>query len=215
MSPPETPELAPVAGVVLAAGSSSRMGKNKLLLEVEGEPILRRSVRGALAAGLEPVIVVLGHEADRSRAALVGLACREVFNADSARGVHTSLGAGIRAVPPEAGAAVVLLADMPFVTADMISGVVEAYRDSGPALVISDYGGVQAPPTLYDRSLFAELLEAHGEGCGKRVVERHAAQAARVAWPAAALTDVDRPGDLERVRDELEAAGSAPRVTPR
>ena len=62
-----------VAGVVLAAGASRRMGRNKMLLELEGEPLVRRAARRALEAGLTPVVVVLGHEADRARAALAGL----------------------------------------------------------------------------------------------------------------------------------------------
>ena len=88
-----------VAGVVLAAGSSSRLGTNKLLLEVGGSTVLRRSVASALAAGLDPVLVVLGHELDRALAELCGLDVRPIPNPDHAAGINTSLRAGIRAVP--------------------------------------------------------------------------------------------------------------------
>jgi len=89
----------PVAGVVLAAGTSSRMGENKLLFRVEGETLVRRAVQTALSAGLEPVIVVLGHEAERAIAELSGLEIEPVFNDEYARGIHTSLKTGIAAVP--------------------------------------------------------------------------------------------------------------------
>ena len=200
------PERAnPVAGVVLAAGPSTRMGENKLLLRLDGETVLGRAVRRALSAGLDPVLVVLGHEAERARGELDGLPCLPVLNPDYARGLNASARAGIAAVPAEACAAVVLLADMPLVTDRMISTLVERYRESRAPLVISEYGAVQAPPTLYDRSLFAELGGAEGEGCGKRVIRRHRGEAAVVRWPSAALTDLDRPEDYERIKAELEA----------
>ena len=184
--------------MVLAAGSSTRMGENKLFLRVEGETLLTRVVSRASAAGLDPVIVVVGFERERAERELAGLpfSYRAVFNAEHAEGQHTSFRAGIAAVPDANPAAVVLLADMPRVTAEMITALVKRYRETGAPLVISEYGGVHAPPTLYDRSLFAEILEMRGEGCGRQVVRRHREEASAVAWPAERLADVDVPADL-------------------
>jgi molybdenum cofactor cytidylyltransferase len=196
-----------VAGVVLAAGSSSRMGDNKLLLPLDGETVVRRAVRAAIDGGLAPVVVVLGHEAERVRGDLAGLACRAIVNPDYALGKGTSLQAGIAEVSSatDAGAAVVLLADMPFVTSTMIAAVVEARAGGGPGggaapMVISRYGDVSAPPILYDRALFAELLALSGEACGKEMIRRHGAEAATVSWPEAALADIDVPEDYRRIR---------------
>jgi molybdenum cofactor cytidylyltransferase len=122
------------------------------------------------------------------------------MNADYAKGVNVSLRAGIAQVPADSPAAVVMLADMPFVTAAMIRTMVDRYRASEYPLVISDYGGVNAPPMLYDRALFAELGAMEGEGCGRQVVRRHRDQAAVVSWPAEALADVDVPEDYDRAR---------------
>ena len=92
------PERAgPVAGIVLAAGPSTRMGENKLLLRFNGETVLARTVRRAAAAGLDPVVVVLGHEAERVRAELSGLPCLPVANPDYARGLNASARVGIAA----------------------------------------------------------------------------------------------------------------------
>ena len=118
----------PVAGIVLAAGTSSRLGRNKLLMELGGESVLRRAVRNAIDGALVPVLVVVGFEAHRAHDALSGLACDQVDNPDYALGINSSLQAGMAAVPPEAAAAVVLLADMPLVTGSMIAAVVESYR---------------------------------------------------------------------------------------
>lgn len=194
----------PVAGVVLAAGASSRMGQNKLLLTLGGSTVLRRAAVTAAAAGLDPVLVVLGHEGERARAELAGLACRPVLNPLYRDGQTTSLRCGFSQVPDEAAAAVVLLADMPLVTAEMIRALVARYRAGSAPLVVSVYGGVTAPPMLYGRALFAELRALTGGGCGKGVVKRHLREVEEVAWPASALVDLDEPADAERVGARLE-----------
>jgi molybdenum cofactor cytidylyltransferase len=176
------------------------MGRNKLLFDIEGEALVRRAVKNALEAQLDPVIVVLGHEAERVRQEVADLPCLTTVNADYALGVNGSLKTGVRAVPSEANAVVVILADMPFVTADMIAMLVARYRSGTTPLVISDYAGVNAPPMLYDRILFPELQTMEGEGCGRQVVKRHRSEAAVASWPEAALTDLDVPEDYERVR---------------
>lgn len=204
-----TPRPPPAAGIVLAAGASSRMGGDKLLLELSGEPLLRRAVRTALEARLSPVVVVLGPDGARARAALAGLDCRLAVNPDPGRGQGSSLSAGLAALPPEAPAAVVLLPDMPRVTAAMIAAVVGRWRETGAPLVLSDYGGATAPPALYARPLLAELLAAEGEQPGKQVAARHRREAARVAFPAAALADVDTPADLAALR-AAEGANTPP-----
>jgi molybdenum cofactor cytidylyltransferase len=196
-------ERAPIAGIVLAAGTSSRMGRNKLFLSLRGQSVLRRAVGTALAAGLHPVLVVLGHEAERAQAELAGLPCTSVFNPTYAQGINTSLRTGIAAVPAHAAAALVMLADMPFVTQQMLEAVVERYRDGASPLVVSSYEGVDAPPMLYDRSLFAELRALDGDGCGKKVVKRHRNESLEVAWPASALKDLDVPADVDLVLAEL------------
>jgi len=198
------PEI-PVAGVILAAGSSTRMGRNKLLLRVEGESLVRRAARRALAAGLEPVVVVLGRDAEDAERELADLALSIVVNAEHEAGIHTSRRAGLAAVPPDRDAAVILLADMPLVTEQMLAALVSRYRESGARLVFSDYAGVSAPPNLYDRSLFAELAELRGEGRVGLLAERLGRDAVTIHWPASALGDLDRPEDYERL-----LAGSRP-----
>lgn len=210
-----------VAGIVLAAGSSTRMGRNKLLLELDGEPVVRRTARTAIVAGLDPVVVVTGHEHEAVTAQLHDLGVTSVNNTEHAKGTHTSVAAGVSALGASApgksavsatapgdncAAAVVILADMPFVTAAMLRDVVALYRRSHAPLVVSRYGGdVTAPPILYDRALFGELT-AMDSRCGRAVVRRHLDEAVLVDWPAEASRDLDRPADYELAREELGRA---------
>ena len=190
--------LPPVAGILLAAGTSSRMGTNKLLLKVGGESLLRRVARRGLRAGLDPLIVVLGHEAERAREEIADLPCGVAINEEYAKGIASSLRAGVAALPPECGAAVVFLADMPGVTSEMLAELMRHYALSGARLVASQYGEVKAPPVLYDASLFPELAAGSDDRGAWRVVRRHLDEAVVLVWPEERLADLDRPEDLAR-----------------
>ena len=188
-----------IAGVILAAGASRRMGTNKMLLPVEGEPMVRRTVRAALDAGLAPVVVVLGHEPDRARQALAGLACTFVESDDFTGPTSASLHAGLRALGAGTDAAVVLLGDMVRVSAPMIAALADSARAGSAPLEVSRYGDILAPPLLFRRALWPELLAWTGEGCGKAVVRAHESEATMHDWPAAALQDVDTKADYEEL----------------
>ena len=197
-----------VAGVILAAGRSSRMGRNKLLLELGGETVVGRAVRRAAAAGLDPVVVVTGHDREGVERALAGAPCETVHNPDYMAGPHTSVSAGIGAVAGDGnrsvGAAVVILADMPWVTAAMLRELASRHRETGAPVVASRYDATLAPPVLYARRLFHELLDLDGR-CGKRVVRRHRDEAVFVDWPAAAMRDLDVPADYAGARRAIAA----------
>jgi molybdenum cofactor cytidylyltransferase len=205
---PEAPVR--VAGVVLAAGTSSRMGRNKLLLDVGGEPLVRRVVRTAVEAGLDPVVVVLGHEATEVARAIGDVPHRETINERYAESPRFSLQRGIANVPEGCAGAIVLLGDMPFVTKEMLREIAlkgTGKEGAGALLVVSTYGEVQAPPTFYGISLFSEISDL-SSGCGKKIVEKHRTDAATLSWPASRLADLDIAADYERARAALTPAGS-------
>jgi len=207
------PEVEPerIAGVVLAAGRSTRMGCNKLMLELDGETLVRRAARIAEAGGLAPVVVVVGFEEGRVRDELRELRPTIVTNPAFAGPSSLSFHVGLRALPSDVDAAVVVLPDMVHVSRSMIRGLVSTAQGgpgiaerspdaaSPPPLVVSRYGGVTAPPILFRRKLFDELLAWTGEGCGRPVVRAHAAEAAYLDWPSATLDDVDTPDDWEQL----------------
>ena len=196
-----------VAGIVLAAGSSTRMGRNKLLLDVDGETLVRRAVRLAGEAGLDPVILVTGRFREAVEREVEDLDCAPTFNPDHETGIQTSVACGVAAVPADSGAAVVMLPDMPFVTAHMVRTLMERHAETDAPLVVSRYGEVNAPPILYGRGLFGEISRMRA-GCGREVVRRHHERAVHVEWPADRLRDLDRPDEYESVRRELAGAGA-------
>ena len=213
-APPSNGGLPPrgdarVGVLLLAAGSSTRMGENKMLIEIDGETVLRRAAKTAVAAGFDPIVVVTGHEREHAEAQIDGLGCRTVFNADHETGIHTSVRAGVDALPDGIDAVVIMLADMPFVSADMLRDLIATYRGSDAPLVISRYGGgVPAPPMLYDRTLFGELRVMQ-QRCGREVVRRHRDEAQALEWPIEALADINTPDDFASVRATIDAAAGA------
>jgi molybdenum cofactor cytidylyltransferase len=184
------------AAIILAAGASRRMGRNKMLLRLDGESLVRRAVTRAVSADLAPIIVVVGHESEKVRPELAGLPCTFVANPDCTGPTSGSLHRGLEAVPGTVDATVVILADMPLVTAEMLRTVAVAAHEAPAPLAASRYGDVLAPPLFFRRSLFAELLAWHGEGCGKQVVLKHQHETAIVEWPLEALADIDTPEDF-------------------
>ena len=202
------PASGTIAGVLLAAGTSSRFGRNKVLLELDGEPLLARAARRAGEAGLEPLVVVIGHEAERARAALGGVRCAVVEHPGFAAGMATSLAAGVRALPPAVDGVVVLLADMPLVGPEVVRALVERRRATGAPVVASRYGGVVAPPTFFEAALFPALLAGQGDGGARALVAAQGERARFVDLPAGALLDLDGPGDLERLGPASGAGGA-------
>jgi molybdenum cofactor cytidylyltransferase len=196
---PRLTEPLRVAGIVLAAGASRRMGtgRSKMLLELEGESLVRRAARRARDAGLSPVVVVLGHEFERVREQLGGLGCDHVVNPDFTGPTSGSLHLGLRRLGADADAAVIMLGDMVHVSEPMLTALVTAARGSDAPLVVSRYGDVAAPPLLFRRPLFGELLSWTGEGCGKAVVQRHRNEAVFLDWSPGLLCDVDTPEDFQ------------------
>ena len=167
-----------------------------MLLELEGESLVRRAAQRALAAGLSPVVVVIGHEADRLRAELKGLPLELAVNPDYTGPTSGSLHRGLSLLGADVEAVIVMLGDMVRVTVETLAMLVAAARGTDAPLVVSRYGDVTAPPLLFRRALFGELLAWTGEGCGKAVVQAHRREAMYVERPEALLADVDTPEDL-------------------
>src|SRR5438552_2545192 len=158
-----------VAGLILAAGAATRMGRPKQLLDWDGRPLVRAAAETALAARLGPVLAVVGSAQAEVVAALAGLPLQIVPNPDYADGQSTSLRAGIAALPPGVEAVVVLLGDQPFVTAAMVERLVAEWRASASPIVAPVYAGQRGNPVLFARAVFPELLAIQGDR-GARVV---------------------------------------------
>jgi molybdenum cofactor cytidylyltransferase len=194
----------PVAGIVLAAGGTSRFGKAKQLLTSDGEALVHRSARAALEAGLSPVIVVTGAYAEEIRLALADLPVGFVHNPDWPAGQSASLQAGLSALPGETGSAVFLLADQPEVPIRLLQSLVKAHARTLAAIASPRVAGKRANPVLLDRVTFPALQELRGDtGARPLFSDPDRYPVAWVDWDdPALLLDVDTPEDFQRWIEE-------------
>ncbi len=191
-----------VAGIVLAAGTSTRLERPtpKQLLELGGEALVRRVVRAALASRLEEVIVVLGHAATEVARAVDDLDVQTVENPDYPLGQSTSVRAGLSRVAPECGAALFIPADQPLLSSDLIDRLLVTYRQSGGPIVVPTHSGQRGAPVLFDRSLFIELAQLIGDTGGRSLMTTYRNRIIEVPVDdPLELADVDTVSDLERL----------------
>jgi molybdenum cofactor cytidylyltransferase len=187
-----------VAGIILAAGASRRLGRSKQLLLWRGKPFIFHVARTALDAGLAPAVVVTGAEADDVRAALAGVPVELVHNPHWAEGQSTSVRAGLQALPPEATAAVFLLADQPHIPVELVRALIERHAQTQPPIVAPTIEGKRGNPVLFDRAVFPDLMSLQGDAGGRQVFSRY--PIAAVLWnDPKLLLDVDTLEDYERL----------------
>jgi molybdenum cofactor cytidylyltransferase len=200
-----------IAAVVLAAGRSTRMGgANKLLAEIGGRALVRIAAEEALASRATPVIVVTGHQRAEVAQALAGLPVRLVYNPDFARGLGTSLKAGIAAVPADAEGAIVCLGDMPQVDASLIDRLIGAFDpERGALVVMPTFEGRRGNPVLWSRRFFPDLMAIEGDVGARHLIGHYGEAVVEVPFEGkAALVDVDTPEALVGVKAEIEGAFS-------
>lgn len=189
-----------VTGIVLAGGSSSRLGQPKQLLDFEGKPLLQHAIDAMQGAGLYDVVVVLGHRADEIAAAVqIGPGTRIVNNPDYAQGQATSLRVGLRAAPAESEAVIVILGDQPAVSALMVRTVAESYIATGGKVVQATFGGKPNHPTLFDRDLWPQLEAIEGDKGARDVIKKNPEWVVRVEFGGELPSDLDTWEDYERL----------------
>lgn len=198
----QKPAPAGVWAVLLAAGQSRRMGReNKLLADFAGKKLARRTAERVAASRVAGAVAVLGHQADAVSEALSGLDLKEARNEDFATGLASSLKTGIRALPPSAAGALIVLADMPEVTTEDLDRLIEAFAASGgKAIVRATHGGKRGNPVILPRALFSEVERLEGDVGARQIVESAPLEVIDVELGAAASLDVDTP-------EALRAAG--------
>ncbi len=183
-----------VAGIVLAAGTSSRFGRTKQAVEVGGRPLVQHAVDALAGAGVDELVVVLGHDAETVRAVLrLPPNGRTVLNPDFARGQSTSLAAGLRAASPACVGAVVLLADQPGITAEHVRMLVERFLAERPPIARLRFRDGPGPAVL-GAEVWPEAMELSGDTGARELMARHRVLAVDV--DELVPPDVDRPEDL-------------------
>jgi len=190
-----------VAGVILAAGESRRLGRPKQLLPLGQKTMLEHIVEVALSSPLQEVIVVLGHRAKEIRPLLRGV--KVVVNEEWPQGLSASLRAGLAALSPRFEACLFLLADQPQATPKLVDSLITRHRRTLAPIVAPRFRGRRGNPVLFARSLFPELLSLQGEEGGRSLIEKYRPL---VEWVEVDsedyFLDIDTLEDLKRLRSQ-------------
>jgi len=200
-----------IAAVILAAGASTRFGKPKQLLDWGGVPLLAHVADVALSAGLEPVIVVLGCQAEASCATLGARPVHTAMNWRWQEGMSTSVQVGLAALPPTTDAAIFLQCDQPLITPNLLRALVAHFEETGAPIVHPTHAGCRSTPVLFARRLFSELAAVTGDEGGRSLITHYEKEVAtvEVADPDV-LADIDTPDDYE----QLQTSNLSPKGRP-
>jgi len=194
--------MSEIAAIILAAGRGSRYGAedNKLLVEMDGQPLLRRVAEAALTSRACRVVVVTGHAREEIEAALAGLPVSFAHNADFASGLALSLRAGLAAVE-NADGVVVLLGDMPGVSADVVDRLIAAFEKAPAcAAVIPTCRGRRGNPVLIARAIFPQVMQLRGDEGARKLLRSIDGVVELPLDDAFILADIDTPADLLRFK---------------
>lgn len=188
-----------VSAVLLAAGKSERMGRNKLLMPFEGGTIIERTLDNLLASRAGEVIVVLGGCAREIGAAIGTRPVALASNPDYELGMSTSLIAGLRMVNKQARFVMVALGDQPFVTRRTYDCLIEAALDTDKGIVIPVYGGRRGNPILLCAGYFPEVLRFAGDVGGRDLLGRYPGDVLEIAVPDEGIVaNINTPAEYEK-----------------
>jgi len=196
-----------ITAILLAAGTSTRMGANNKLLEpLHGKPLFLYALDALLASAIEHIVLVTGHEANRIEQVMGQRKVTVVHNAKYKQGMTSSIQVGIEACPANCAGYLICLGDMPHLTPQAINLLLQAYHDQGNtmAIVQPTYNNRPGNPVLFGRSYRQELLQhTEPEGC-KGVVQANRPNVVRLPLQAkGVLIDVDTPEALFNIRQQL------------
>jgi len=188
--------------VILAAGRSSRMGEAKQLLRLGEHTVLGQVLENVRGSGVKDIVLVLGHEAEKIRERISTENLNVVINESYQQGMGTSLRAGLAALPPEVDAALIILADQPFIRPKTLGLLMDQYKRSSAQIVIPTYKGFRGNPVLLDRSVFSEVMALTGDiGCRAIFGNHLEGIVKQPVEDIGILLDLDDKEDFELMRD--------------
>ena len=196
----EPPSNQEIAILLLAAGSSSRLGRSKQLLSISGQPLLIKSIEAAIESGIKNIIVVLGANEEAHRQVIKDAGVQVVVNTDWKKGMGSSLKTGLSFLLqqlPRAEAVITMVCDQPLINSDHLTKLISEYKSSESVIVASFYQGVAGVPVLFDRTLFSELLSMPDEAGAKKIIQQHPHLVKTVPFPGGEI-DIDTEDDLKK-----------------
>ncbi|MDO9458601.1 MAG: molybdopterin-binding/glycosyltransferase family 2 protein [Alphaproteobacteria bacterium] len=199
-----------IAALVLAAGRSQRMGaENKLLIKLDGQFMIARVVGQIAAAGLDPCVIVTGHEAADVRVALGGGAVIFAHNPDYAEGLSSSLHTGLKALPEDVDGVLICLGDMPDVRTAHVQRLIAAFDPvEGRAICVPTFQGKRGNPVLFGAQFFEEMMAVAGDTGAKHLIGEYSELVCEVAMEdAAILLDIDTPQAMSEYQNLIQPHG--------
>jgi len=185
--------------ILLAAGSSSRMGQSKQLLEVNGTPLLLHSVRAALDSGAKSVNVILGANELAHREVIHNLGVSVISNHYWKSGMGSSIKAGLNHVVrkySDTEAVIIMVCDQPAINATHLNKLSSRFKETGSPIVASSYSGTVGVPALFSRAFFSNILMLKDEQGAKKIIEQFPEQCATVDFPDGSI-DLDTNDDYQ------------------
>ncbi len=183
--------------ILLAAGASKRLGKPKQSLHFKGETLLRRAVKTALASDCNPVIIILGANAEKFMREIEKFDVEIVENLNWEKGMGTSIQIGLEEllkIQPEISGVILAVCDQPFVSAQLLNRLIENFRLTNAPIVASSYGDTIGVPALFSRNLFSELISLEADNGAKKIIYKHRDSVVKILFEAGAL-DIDTEQD--------------------
>ncbi len=191
--------------ILLAAGSSSRMGQSKQLLEIKGEQLLWKSTQTALQSEAEKIIVVLGANEQEHRKIIQSLSVDIVVNPDWKDGMGSSLKKGLHQLlqtKPTLDAVIIMVCDQPLLTTGHLNKLIQIFRQTKSPIVASYYSNTAGVPALFEKSVFEKLLNVENESGARKIIQQNKDLVQTVDFPEGAV-DVDTPDDFKKLKERL------------
>jgi len=188
-----------IAAIILAAGSSSRMGRSKQMLDIHGERLLIKTIQAVLDAGITNVVVVLGSDEAAHRKLIEHLPVNSVGNADWKSGMGSSIKRGLAylaANHPAMEGAILSVCDQPLLSKEIIGNLIRRYKETQKPVVASAYSGAPGVPVLFHKSYFEKLAELPDDQGAKRIILQSRSDVSVVPFPGGEI-DLDTMGDYD------------------
>ena len=191
--------------VILAAGSSSRLGEPKQLLDYDDKNLLQHTIDTAYYSESETVIVVLGANANLIENKIDKKEAHIIENKEWKEGMASSVRTGLNEllkISPETDAVIFMVCDQPHISGIIIDGLIRIQRNSGKSMVTCDYGEAIGPPALFHRSLFNELMQLKGDVGARKIIQQHQDEVAKLLFTEGKI-DIDTKEDYDTLKNSL------------
>ena len=189
--------------VILAAGASTRLGEPKQLLKYDHKNLLQRTIDAAVSSNADPVVIVLGANADQISKEIDRSKINVVINTEWEEGMASSVRNGLNEllfISPSIDAVILMVCDQPHISSELINDVIDKQKESGKTIVTSNYGETFGPPALFHKSLFHELMQLKGDVGARKIIQHHSDEVATVLFTKGKI-DIDTKEDYDALNN--------------